>query len=291
MSGMSTAPLPALLAALDLTPLDDDRSEGWCVERARPRAFGGELLAQVLVAASRTAADRVCHSLHVHFLLPGDPLLPIEYRVRRVRDGRQFAVRQVIARQRGREILLATASFTTETPEVRAHQHERMPAVPGPEGLASELEQRRAVSDRMRPEARPWLLAPRAVEIRQVRPVPLFDPPPVPPVANTWLRAIGALPDDPTLHRAVLAYASDATLLDIACYPDGVSWIDPRAQQASLDHALWFHRPFRADAWLLHAQVVPSVAGDRAIARGSVFSRDGALVASVVQEGVSRLAE
>lgn len=293
---MAVDPLQALLDALDLTALDGDRYEGRALERARPRMFGGELLAQVLVAAARTAKDRACHALHAHFLFPGDPAQPIEYRVRRVRDGRRFAQRQVSAFQRGREILLATVSFTAEASEPPAdgdplaYQYEPMPAVPGPDGLSSELEQRRAVSHRMRPDDRPWLLMPRAVEIRQVRPVPLFDPPPVPPVANTWLRAIGRLPDDRTLHCAVLAYASDATLLDIACYPHGVSWIDPRAQQASLDHALWFHRPFRADEWLLYAQVVPSVAAGRAYARGSVFSHDGGLVASVTQEGLSHLA-
>jgi acyl-CoA thioesterase-2 len=122
-----------------------------------------------------------------------------------------------------------------------------------------------------------------------VHPVPLFDPPPVPPVAHTWLKSLGPLRDDPTVHAAVLAYASDATLLDTACYPHGVSWIDERIQQASLDHAIWFHRPFRMDEWLLYVQVVPGVAGGRALARGSVFTREGALVASVVQQGLSEL--
>lgn len=130
---------------------------------------------------------------------------------------------------------------------------------------------------------------PRAVDVRQVSPVPLVDPPPAAPVANTWLRAIGRLPDDQNLHCAVLAYASDMTLLDIACYPDGVSWIDPRLEQASLDHAMWFHRPFRADGWLLYSQTVPTVAGGRAFARGTVFTEGGELVASVAQDGVSRL--
>jgi acyl-CoA thioesterase II len=284
---MLPTPLKALLEALDLARLDDDRYEGRTVEQARPRIFGGELLAQALVAAARTVPDRSCHALHAHFLAPGDPLTPVEYRVRRLRDGRRFAQRQVSAWQRGREMLLATASFTTEPSEPRAYQHEPMPDVPGPEGLSSELEQRAAVAHRLRPEDRPWLLMPRAVEVRQVHPVALIDPGPVPPVAHTWLKAIGPMPDDPALHSAVLAYASDATLLDIACYPDGVSWIDPRVQHASLDHAMWFHRPFRIDEWLLYAQVVPSVAGGRALARGSVFSRAGALVASVAQEGMS----
>jgi len=286
---MPTDSLHALLEALDLTQLDHDCYEGTSVERARPRMFGGELLAQTLVAASRTAADRACHSLHVHFLAPGKPASPMVYRVRRVRDGRRFAQRQVSAWQGGREVLLATVSFTAEAPASRAYQHEPMPQVEGPEGLASEISQRQGVAALLPPQDRPWLLMPRAVEIRQVRPVPLIDPAPVPPVAHTWLKAVGALPDDPALHCAVLAYASDATLLDIACYPDGMSWIDPRVQQASLDHAMWFHRSFRIDEWLLYAQVVPSVAAGRAFARGSVFNRDGALVASVAQEGLSEL--
>jgi acyl-CoA thioesterase-2 len=128
------------------------------------------------------------------------------------------------------------------------------------------------------------------VEVRHVRPVPLFDPPPVPPIAHTWIKALAAMPDNPALHCAVLAYASDATLLDIAFYPHGVSWIDPKAQQASLSHGMWFHRSFRVDEWLLYAQHVSSSAGGRAIAHGSVFTRDGALVASVVQEGLSQIA-
>ncbi len=282
-------PLAALLASLELTALGDDRWYAHAVERARPRMFGGELLAQALVAAARTVKERACHALHAHFLAPADPAAPLEYRVRRVRDGRRFAQRQVSAHQRGREVLLATASFTTDAADAPGYQHERMPDVPGPDGLASELEQRLAAADRMRPQDRPWLLTPRAVEVRQVSPVPLFDPPPTPPVANTWLKTLGRLPDDPIVHGAVLAYASDATLLDTACYPHGVSWIDERIEQASLDHAMWFHRPFRMDEWLLYAQVVPSVAGGRALARGSVFTRDGALVASVVQQGLSEL--
>jgi acyl-CoA thioesterase-2 len=287
---MSTSPLKALLAALDLATLDDDRYEGRSVERARPRIFGGELLAQTLVAAARTAPGRACHALHANFLAPGDPLVPVEYRVRRLRDGRRFAQRQISAYQSNREMLVATVSFTTEPPDPRSYQHEPMPDVSGPEGLASEQEQREAVAHRLRPEDRPWLLMPRAVEVRQVQPVALVDPAPTAPVAHTWLKAVELLDDDPMLHCAVLAYASDTTLLDIACYPDGVSWIDPRVQHASLDHAMWFHRSFRIDEWLLYAQTVPSVAGGRALARGSVFSRGGALVASVAQEGMSIIA-
>jgi acyl-CoA thioesterase-2 len=286
---MPTDPLAALLEGLALVPLDEARFEGRAVERTRRRMFGGDLLAQTLVAAGRTVKDRGPHALHATFLFPGDPGLPVEYRVRRLRDGRRFAQREVTAWQRGREILVATASFASEAPGSHAYQHEAMPAVPDPEGLTSELEHRRAVAARMRPEDGAWLLVPRAVEVRQVHPVPLFDPPPAPPEALTWLRAMGRLPDDPLLHAAVLAYASDATLLDIACYPLGLAWIDPRVEQASLQHAMWFHRPFRVDEWLLYAQVVPTVADGRALARGSVFTRAGTLVASVAQEGVSRI--
>ncbi len=284
---MSRDPLTALVESLELTALDDDRFEGVCVERARPRMYGGELLAQTIAAAGRTVKNRSCHALHVHFLRAGDPALPIEYRVRRMRDGRRFALRSVEARQHGREILSGTVSFVVEGADAPGYQHERMPTVDGPEGLRTELDHRHDVADRLPPADRAWLLTPSAIEIRQVHPVPLVDPPPVPPIAHTWLRAIGRLPDDRTLHCAVLAYASDATLLDIACYPHGVSWIDPRIEQASLDHAMWFHRPFRADDWLLYAQSVPSVAAGRAFARGSIFTRAGSLVATVTQEGLA----
>jgi acyl-CoA thioesterase-2 len=286
---MTGDPLSALLAALDLTPLDDGRFEGRSVESARPRMFGGELLAQAIVAAGRTVKERACHALHAHFLLPGDPSLPTEYRVRRVREGRRFALRQVSAWQGRRETLLATVSFAADALHPLVHQHEPMPEVTGPEELRSEREHRLDVAQRMRPEDRPWLLTPRAVEVRQVRPMPLFDPPRVAPVAHTWLRAIGRLPENPVVHCAVLAYASDTTLLDIACYPHGLSWIDPRVEQASLDHAMWFHRPMRVDEWLLYSQVAPSLAEGRAFARGSIFTRSGVLVASVAQEGLSRL--
>ena len=283
-------PLQALLDALDAKPLGDDRFEARCIEVLRPRVFGGELLAQVLATAARTVQDRACHAIHLDFLFPGDPKLPIEYRVRRLRDGRRFVQRQVSGYQRGREIVLATVSFTTDSADAAGFQNERMPQVPGPEGLTSELDQRLAVADRFAPEHRPWLTMPRAVEVRHVHPVPLFDPPAVPPIAHTWIKAIAAMPDDQAIHCAVLAYASDATLLDVAFYPHGVSWISPKAQQASLSHGMWFHRPFRIDQWLLYSQQVASSAGGRAIAHGSVFTRDGALVASAVQEGLSLVA-
>jgi acyl-CoA thioesterase-2 len=283
-------PLQNLLDALDAKPLGDDRFEAQSVEALRPRVFGGELLAQVLVTAARTVEDRAGHAMHVDFLSPGDPKLPIEYRVRRVRDGRRFVQRQVSGHQRGREIVLATVSFTTDRTDAIGFQHERMPDVAGPEGLTSELDLRLAVADRFAPEHRPWLTMPRPVDVRQVRPVPLFDPPPAPPVAHTWIKAVSAMPDDRAMHQAVLAYASDMTLLDIAFYPHGVAWISPNVQQASLSQSMWFHRPFRIDEWLLYAQHVASSAGGRALARGSVFTRDGALVASVVQEGLAVIA-
>ena len=285
-----SSPLQTLLDALDAKPLGEDRFQARSIEGLRPRVFGGELLAHALAMAARTVQDRACHAIHVDFLSPGDPKIPIEYGVRRVRDGRRFAQRQVSGYQRGREIVLATVSFTTDSADAAGFQHEAMPEVPGPEGLASELDQRLAVAHRFAPEHRAWLTMPRAVEVRHLHPVPLFDPPPVPPIAHTWIKAVAAMPDDQALHCAVLAYASDATLLDIACYPHGVSWISPKAQQASLSHGMWFHRPFRIDEWLLYAQHVASSAGGRAIARGSVFTRDGALVASVVQEGLSQIA-
>ena len=287
---MPAAPVSALLASLDLAPRPGDCFEGRSVERERPRMFGGELLAQLLVAASRTVSERACRALHVHFLSPGDPARPVEYRVRRLRDGRRVAEREVGAWQGEREVATALVSFAADEGDPLAYQRERMPAVPGPEGLSTELQERRAVAHRFGDADRPWLLTERAVEVRQVRPVPLFDPPPRPPTADTWIRAIAPLPDDPVLHCAVLAYASDMTLLDIACQPRAMSWIDRRVEQASLDHSMWFHRPFRIDSWLLYAQAAESLLAGRALVRGSAFTREGALVASVVQEGLSRLA-
>jgi len=287
---MSADPVTALLAALDLQAGEGDCFEGRSVERERPRMFGGELLAQLLVAASRTVTERACRALHVHFLSPGDPSRPVEYRVRRLRDGRRVAEREVAAWQGEREVATALVSFAAGQADPLAYQRERMPDVPGPEGLSTELDERRKVAHRFSAAARPWLLTERAVEVRQARPVPLFDPPALPPTADTWIRAIGRLPDDPALHCAVLAYASDMTLLDIACQPRAMSWIDRRVEQASLDHAMWFHRPFRLDDWLLYAQAAESLFAGRALVRGSAFTRGGALVASVVQEGLSRLA-
>jgi len=243
----------------------------------------------MLVAASRTVDGRDCHALRVDFLSPARPSVPLEYRVRRTRDGRRFTVREVSAWQGEREIALGTASFTEIVDDSEPYQREPTPTVASPEGLRTELEHRLDAAHRMSPDDRRWLLDPRGVEVRQVHPVPLFDPSPVAPVAHTWLRALGPLPEESTIHRAVLAYASDMTLLDIACYPRGLSWIDPRVEQASLSHAIWFHRAFRADEWLLYSQDVPLIASGRALARGSVFTESGALVASVVQEGVSRL--
>ncbi len=287
---MAEDPVTRLLASLDLAACGDDCFEMQSVERERPRMFGGELLAQLLVAGARTVKDRACRALHVHFLAPGDPARPVEYRVRRLRDGRRVAEREVGAWQGGREIALALVSFVAGQADPLAYQREPMPDVPRPEGLSSELDERRAVAHRFSEADRPWLLMERAVEARQARPVPFFDPPAVPPTADTWIRAARRLPDDPVTHCAVLAYASDMTLLDIAAQPRGISWIDPRVEQASLDHAMWFHRPFRIDEWLLYAQAALSLFAGRALVRGHVFTREGALVASVVQEGLSRLA-
>jgi len=282
-------PLQTLLRVLDLAPLGDDRFEGRSAEFTRKRLFGGELVAQGLVAAQRTVPEKLAHALHCHFLLPGDPAEPIEYRVRRLRDGRRFAQRQVSAFQKGREIFFLTASFGTADDAAPGHQHEAMPQVAGPEGLVTEADLRRQVAERLPAEEREWLLMPRAIQLRHVRPMPLIDPPVGPPTADTWMRAIGPLPDGPAIHQAVLAFASDMTLLDIAFYPHGRSWIDPRVEEASLDHALWFHHPFRFDEWMLFSQVSPVLASGRGYSRGSFFTADGRLVVSATQEGLTRV--
>ncbi len=282
-------PLQTLLRVLDLTPLGDDRFEGRSAEFTRKRMFGGELVAQSLVAGQRTVEGKLAHSIHCHFLLPGDPAEPVEYRVRRLRDGRRFAQRQISAWQKGREIFLATASFGVADDTVPGHQHLPMPKVAGPEGLTTEADLRRQIAEKMPAEERDWLLMPRAVQLRHVRPMPLVDPPIGPPTADTWMRAIAALPDDQAIHQAVLAFASDMTLLDIAFFPHGRSWIDPRVEEASLDHALWFHHPFRFDDWMLFSQESTVLSNGRAYCRGSFFTGDGRLAVSATQEGLTRV--
>jgi len=276
-----------LLAILDLERLETDLFRGVSPAIGWPRVFGGQVVAQALVAASRTVVgSRPPHSLHAYFLLGGDPAVPIVYEVERIRDGGSFTTRRVKAIQHGRAIFAMSVSFHDDEPGL-AHA-QAMPDLPGPEDLPDAREAlaggRAIVPEPMLAYfTQTWPISLRIVEIERYT-----SRMPQAPRFHVWMKASDRLPDDPALHRAVLAYASDMTLLDATLIAHGRTVFDADIQSASLDHALWFHRPFRADEWLLYAQDSPGTAGGRGFARGSLFARDGSLVASVVQEGLIR---
>lgn len=276
-----------LVTLLQLEPQGPDHFRGASEDIGTGRVFGGQVLGQALMAACRTATSPV-HSLHAYFLLPGDHHEPIDYLVERVRDGRSFATRRVVAQQKGRTIFTMMASF--HAAEAGSFSHQRvMPAVPPPEGLQNETSLRRAQGDQLPVGWRGETLPP--IEYRMVDPVDLLHP--APRVADTqlWLRACAAVPNDPVLHRALLAYASDHGLLRAALLPHGLSFMQPALRGASLDHAMWFHRDFRIDDWLLYCIDSPSGGGARALCRGEIYTRDGQLAVSVAQEGMLRVLE
>ncbi|HEX2091070.1 MAG TPA: acyl-CoA thioesterase II [Longimicrobiaceae bacterium] len=280
--------LDALLALLDLEPLEHNIYRGQNRDIGSGRVYGGQVLAQALVAAQRTLEDeRVAHSLHGYFILPGDVEAPIVYFVDRLRDGKSFTTRQVTAIQHGRAIFNLSVSFqgVEDGPD---HQME-MPEVPPPEELPRELDLIRGMADRIPEPLRAVYTQDRPIDFRPVAPVDPFRPEPQPAVRHVWFRADGAMPPETLPHQAVLAYASDYGLLGTALLPHGLSFQMPRLQAASLDHTLWLHRPFRVDEWLLYATDSPSASGARGFARGSIFTRDGRLVASVAQEGLLRV--
>jgi len=276
-----------LVALMQLEPLGGDRFRAQSEDIGTPAVFGGQVLGQSLAAASLTVGtDRPVHSMHAYFLLPGEHA-PIEYSVDRVRDGRSFTTRHVVARQGERIIFEMSASFQTVDDGVE-HQL-AMPAVEGPEGLASELDQRLALGDRLPERWRIKGLEPHGIEYRRVEADDLLTPIVRPSESAIWMRAIAPLPDDPVVHRALLAYASDHGLLRAAMLPHGLSFMSGQVRPASLDHAMWFHRDFRMDDWLLYVLDSPSASGARGLCRGSLFTRDGRLVASTAQEGMLRI--
>ncbi|RST50184.1 acyl-CoA thioesterase [Variovorax sp. DXTD-1] len=276
-----------LVALMQLEPLGGDKFLAQSEDIGTPAVFGGQVLGQSLAAASLTVgADRPVHSMHAYFLLPGEHA-PIEYSVDRVRDGRSFTTRHVVARQQERIIFEMSASFQTVDEGVE-HQFE-MPAVQGPEGLVSELDQRIALGDRLPERWRIKGLEPHGIEYRRVEADDLLTPEVRPSDSAIWMRAIAPLPDNPVVHRALLAYASDHGLLRAAMLPHGLSFMSGQVRPASLDHAMWFHRDFRMDDWLLYVLDSPSASGARGLCRGSLYSRDGRLVASTAQEGMLRV--
>ena len=253
------------------------------------RVFGGQAIAQALAAARRTVPDdRHTHSLHAYFLRSGSDELPIEFRVKRDLDGRSFSNRRVVASQQGQPILNLIASFQ-KPQEGPHHQFANMPQVPPPEELEPDAAIRRRFAEGMpKGLVRNLMLRPRPIDIRSVEPRNWQSPGKRDPVAHCWFRTVAPLPDDPPIHRAVLAYASDFQLLSTAIQPHGLSFHKGEIKAASLDHALWFHGPFRADEWLLYVTDRPGSGLARGFGRGQIFTRDGRLVASVAQEGMLR---
>lgn len=280
-----------LLSILDLEQLEHNLFRGRSPQVGWQRVFGGQVIGQALIAACRTVEEpRRPHSLHAYFLLGGDPKTPIIYEVDRIRDGRSFATRRVVAIQHGRAIFSMSASFQHDEPGL--DHAATMPDVPDPESLPGEEEMRARIMLMMPPAARAYFERERPIELRPVE-LQRYLPreagaEPLPPRFHVWIRTTGPLPDDPAIHRCVLAYASDMTLLDSSLIPHGRTVFQRSIQAASLDHALWLHRPFRADEWLLYAQESPSASGARGFSRGLIFTRDGQLVASVAQEGLVR---
>ena len=279
-------PIQDVLDLLDLEKIEENIFRGVSPKDRIQRVFGGQVLGQALVAAARTVEGRLCHSLHAYFLRAGDPKVPILYEVDRSRDGTSFTSRRVVAIQHGRPIFTLEASFHREE---RGYEHQfEMPLVPAPETLPSDQELRAKAAERLPQEARAWFSRPRPIEMRPVDPREYFAPEKRPPHEMLWIRAIGSLPDDLALHQCLLAYASDMSLLDSGLLPHGIGWFDNKVQMASLDHAMWFHRPFRVDEWLLYVQDSPSASGARGFNRGLLYTHDGKLAASVAQEGLMR---
>ncbi|MDQ3147515.1 MAG: acyl-CoA thioesterase II [Actinomycetota bacterium] len=282
---MTTA-LDSLVELLDLEVIEVNLFRGVSPDEDRQRVFGGQVAGQALVAAARTVdRDRTVHSLHAYFLRPGDPSVPILYDVDRIRDGRSFTTRRVVAIQHGRAIFNLAASF--HVPEPGLDHQLPMPSAPEPESLPTWAERWAPWAERMGD----WYHRPRPIDIRYVDEVAPLERRGRPGCAGqqVWLRADGRLDDDPVLHACVVTYASDMTLLDTTLLPHGVSGEEGRLMMASLDHAMWFHRPFRADSWLLYDQDTPSSSAGVGLGRGSIFTAEGALVASVVQEGLIRV--
>jgi acyl-CoA thioesterase-2 len=278
--------IATLLSILDLEPLEHNLFRGRSPQVGWQRVFGGQVIGQALTAAQRTVDGRAAHSLHAYFMRPGDPAVPIVYQVDRLRDGGSFSTRRVIAIQHGEAIFSLGASFQSE--ETGFDHQIPMPEVPPPEALPSESDLKELFLEKAPAAIRRYFERERALEIRPVDASHYVSREPLPPVQHVWIRATGRLPDDPGIHRSVLAYASDMTLLDTSLYAHGRNIFDPDLQVASLDHALWFHRPFRADEWLLYSEDSPSASGGRGFSRGSLFRRDGTLIASVAQEGLIR---
>ena len=281
-------PLNQIIKTLDLEEIELNHylatspNEGW------QRVYGGQVIGQALVAASRTVSpNRSAHSLHGYFLRAGDTTIPILYKVDRIRDGKSFTTRRVVAVQRGQAIFTMSISFQIDEGGL-SHQFD-MPKVPAPDSLPTEDELRREQAKSWPKEFQESFSGSSAIQVKPVDPVDLLNPKPTQAVQRCWMRCGEALPDDPRIHQCVLAYLSDWSLLDTASRPHAVSFMQDNVQVASLDHAMWFHRPFRADEWLLYDQDSPSASGARGFNRGLIYNQTGKLVASTTQEGLLRI--
>ena len=277
--------LADVFTLLELEQLEVNLFRGDSRDIGSPQVFGGQVLGQALMAASRTVSGRTVHSLHAYFLRRGDFNAPIVYEVDRSRDGHSFSSRRVTAIQHGEQIFNMAASFQLSEPGLE-HQA-AMPAVPAPESLPDSGTVPPELAARLPPRMQRLLATPRPFEFRSVQ--PLLQLAQAAPARQIWFRAVSRVPDDETLHRCLLAYVSDFYLLETATLPHGISSLSGKAVVASIDHAMWFHRPLRVDDWLLYAVESPSASGSRGFARASVFARDGRLVASTAQEGLVRL--
>jgi len=280
-----------IIPLLDLEQIDNNLFRGLSPEEPRPRVFGGQVVAQALVAAYRTVSGRMAHSLHAYFLRPGDPSIPILYDVDRIRDGKSFTTRRVNAIQRGEAIFSMMVSFQVHE---KGLEHQRaMPSAPDPETLPSGDEALAKMAERASGRERVILEAvktfARPIEERDVTPTDWVAPVKREATNLVWMRANGTLPDDPIIHQCVAAYASDLSLLDCCLVAHGRSWMDPGMQVASIDHAMWFHHPCRADQWMLYTQESPASSGARGLNLGHLYSQDGTLMISVAQEGLIRV--
>jgi acyl-CoA thioesterase-2 len=281
-----TEVLNKLIAVLQLNKIGDNLFEGCSQDLGFKNVFGGQVCGQAMMAAYQTVDDRIAHSMHGYFLRPGDHSFPIQYETQVLRDGGTFSARRVIAKQHDKEIFTLNASFQKEEQGL-SHQFD-IPDTTAPENLISELEMRRRFKHLIPEKLREQFTRDGPIEIRPVRPINYTDPDIRPPYKQNWFRAVAKLPDDLALHQCILTYASDFGLLGTSMLPHGVSFAQKGMQVASLDHAIWFHRPFRIDEWLLYDMDSPSASQGRGLNRGNIFNQKGELVASVCQEALIR---
>ncbi|MBZ9695964.1 MULTISPECIES: acyl-CoA thioesterase II [unclassified Mesorhizobium] len=283
-----TAAIDELLRILDLEKLEHNLYRGRSPQVEWQRVFGGQTIAQALVAAQRTVEpDRFVHSLHGYFMRPGDIKVPIIYEVDRIRDGGSFTTRRVLAIQHGQAIFSLEASFQVDEKGLE-HQFALPDDVPPPEGLKTQR-QLLETADRVPEAVRRFWARERPLELRPVNLQHYESRDKLPPRQNVWIRLAGPVPDDRALQSVLLAYLSDMTLLDTSTFAHGRGLFDPDIQAASLDHSMWFHRSHSLDGWLLYAQDSPSSSGSRGFSRGTLYARDGTLIASMAQEGLIRL--